>query len=91
MTSGPGQAETQVARTRNADATLTAADAQLIRKTLAVNLRRQREGAGLSQDAPADISVVRRSTIQRIEMRKLRGLSVERLARASDISIWTLQ
>jgi transcriptional regulator with XRE-family HTH domain len=57
-----------VARTGNADATLTAADAQqLIRKTLAENVRRQREDAGLSQEALAVVSEVRKSTISRIE------------------------
>lgn len=57
-----------MARTGNADATLTAADAQrLIRKTLAENVRRQREDAGLSQEALAVVSEVRKSTISRIE------------------------
>jgi DNA-binding XRE family transcriptional regulator len=57
----------RVAHQRYTDTTLTVADAQLIRKRLAENVRRQRENAGFSQDALADVSVVGRSTIQRIE------------------------
>lgn len=56
-----------MARTESADATATAADVQQIRRALAENVRRQREDAGLSQEALADVSVVRRSTISRIE------------------------
>jgi transcriptional regulator with XRE-family HTH domain len=51
----------------NADSMSTVADALLIRRTLAENVRREREDAGLSQGALADVSVVRKSTIARIE------------------------
>jgi len=56
-----------MARQGNEDSTLSVEDAQLIRRTLAENVRRQRESAGFSQDALADVTAVRRSTIQRIE------------------------
>jgi ribosome-binding protein aMBF1 (putative translation factor) len=46
---------------------LVIADAQLVRRTLGENVRRRREDAGLSQEALADVSVVRKSTIARIE------------------------
>jgi transcriptional regulator with XRE-family HTH domain len=57
-----------VARAGNAATPSIVADAQLIRRALAENVRRQREDAGLSQEALADVSVVRRSTISRIEL-----------------------
>jgi DNA-binding XRE family transcriptional regulator len=43
------------------------ADAALIRRTLAKNVRRERECAELSRETLAELCLVRRSTISRIE------------------------
>jgi transcriptional regulator with XRE-family HTH domain len=49
------------------DWALALTDIRPIRRTLAENLRREREQAGFSQEALADVCLVRRSTISRVE------------------------
>jgi transcriptional regulator with XRE-family HTH domain len=74
------------------DWTPIVAHTQLIRRTLATNVRRERERGGLSQEALADASCVPRSTISRLEQaqQEPRLSTLVAIAVALGTPLWTL-